>query len=92
MIQANVIDESVQKYLFFIFNFNFGKTLFAKRASITAAHSSRRGRDIIFNGAIFDFAQISLVTCTFLLLEQRMYKHAPYANKLASAKPCICIS
>jgi len=92
MIQPNVIDKSIQKYLFFIFNFNFGKTLFSKRASIMAAHSSRRGKDIIFNSAIFYFAQVSLVTCKFLLLEQRMYKHAPYANKLASAKPCICIS
>jgi len=58
--------------------------------SITALHGSTRGRNIIFKGAIFNFKQINLVKCTFLLLEQRMYKHAPYANKLV--KPCLCIS
>jgi len=73
---------SVQKYIDFIFKFNFGKTLFAQRASITAVHSSRRDSDIIFKGAIFDFAlQISLLMCTLSLLEQRIHKHAPYANK-----------
>jgi len=85
----NLLKFEFNEYILF---YEYPYTLFAKRESIKPAHNSSRGSDIIFKSAIFDFAQISLVTCRLFLLEQRIYKHAPYANKLASAKPCICIS
>jgi hypothetical protein len=77
-IHAKTILESHQKYVRSMFIFNLGNTRdTSSRASNTAAHNSKRGKEIVFNGVTLDFAHINCTVVSLFFPVQRKYRHAP---------------